>query len=214
MRQVAVYGLVLVIGALVVGSAEAVELVKLGIKGGVSLARLNDEGAIKSGLEVATGDAYEQGTRLGPIVGGWGQFDVSPNWALRPEVLYVAKGETYSSDAGDVTAQFDYLEVPLLVLYRFPSSGVVPAVFAGPSIGFEMAAEYSSDELDADIPDTKGTDISFVFGAEATFNGRYSIEARIWNGFTDLSDSEDDAVSIKNQGAALLVGVAFDLPHP
>jgi hypothetical protein len=215
MKQVVVGGLALALVATLAGDARAASLTKLGVKGGFTLGRLDDQGAIKDGLDESTGATWEQGTRLGPVAGGFAQIDLSTRFVLRPEVLYVAKGETYSSVLGDVTAQLDVLEVPLLLVARFPAGDVTPALFAGPAVAFTMSAEFANEDIEdlEPFPETKTTDVSLIAGAEATFGGKYSIEGRIWYGLTNLSDSPD-VETMKHLSAALLVGVAFDLPRP
>ena len=81
------------------------------------------------------------------FAGGLGLgFDLGlTGWAFQPEVLYIVKGASARTTLDDIPieATFDltYLEVPVLLLYRFDTGGKVhPKLFAGPSLAFKLDA--------------------------------------------------------------------------
>ncbi len=67
-------------------------------------------------------------------------------FSLEPELLYFSKGFVGNLYEGivdvDVTASFDYMELPVLAKYTFlPGRKFRPCVFAGPSFIYSIASE-------------------------------------------------------------------------
>jgi hypothetical protein len=199
--------------------AAALEVSRFGLKVGLNVARLDDGGENAAALGDSLGGTWNQDFRV-PVVGGvFAEVPVSATWLLRPELQYARKGESYSAtvDGIDVraTLSLDYVELPLLVLYRFPASGAVrPGVFAGPAFALEVDADYTleagSAAVSAALSDTRNVDVSAVAGVEVLVGERFFLETRVWNGFLDVDEmSEGDP--IHTRGVSLLMGIGWEL---
>lgn len=107
-------------------------------------------GGIKVGLNFATvsgfndpGDSTSQ--RTGVVAGGFMTFGLAPMIAFQPEVLFSMQGTKFRfTDSGidtDVTAEIDYIQVPLLL--RIGNSGKGAAGLyglVGPTFGILQSA--------------------------------------------------------------------------
>ncbi len=122
-----------------------------GIKVGVNAADISD---IDADLPEING--VESQSRLGLTIGLTADVPFTPSLSIRPELLYVQKGYKSSFDVpagvfdpeqgieGSVTAEIDYLEVPLLLAYTFPTSSPLEvAVEAGPTLAYKLSTGFS-----------------------------------------------------------------------
>ncbi|HEX9251119.1 MAG TPA: porin family protein, partial [Ignavibacteriaceae bacterium] len=137
-------------------------------------------------------------------------YQFSDMFAIQPEAYYTMKGATdngtiegYSYDA---EMKLDYIEVPLLLKFLIPikDSGVKPAIFAGPSIGFNMSAktkvEAGGQTFEQDMEDVASTDFGLVFGGGVGFpvgNGELGLDIRYILGLSTIDDSAAKA-DVKN----------------
>jgi hypothetical protein len=162
-------------------------------------------------------------------------YAFNETFSLQPEFLYTmkgVKGNLYDYDelvSLDVTASFDYFELPLLAVYTFPrATGLKPRVYAGPSFAYNLSSELEFTALifsvDVDFSSlTQVTDFGVVAGAGFDYplgKGTLTFDARFQRGFTNVvmtgdflingsrqTISEDD---FKNYGFAFMVGYRFD----
>jgi hypothetical protein len=115
--------------------------------------------------------------------------------------------------------KISYLEVPLLIGYRFPSSSVRPYIFGGANVGFktgcsfEAASGGSSVSVGCDDPqiglDVSSTDIAAVGGVGLdvpTGTSSFRFDLRFALGLTKLAKDAE----VKNRGFTL--GVAYMIP--
>ena len=95
---------------------------------------------------------------IGFHLGGYLQFDLSDQFAFRPELLFSVRGMKQSSTTTSTTTVFgittttksdyddkgsySYLEVPLLMAWK---ASDMLAIHFGPGIGLLMGAKYTSD---------------------------------------------------------------------
>lgn len=148
--------------------------------------------------------------------GAFLQVMVAPSVSIQPEALYLMKGA--NEDVGDGTIEVDYIQVPILVQYHFPTPGLSPRLFAGPSLAFEMGCDISEDGASQSCEDegfdTKSADFGLVFGAGVdipaggvvvTLDGRYDL------GVTDLADVPEgvEGFEVKNRSLQFFAGVGF-----
>lgn len=199
--------------ALMAGTAVAQDsgLVAKGVKAGVSLATFGGDD-----VDMGTVSA---GTRTGLAVGGFLTFAMGPNFAFQPELLYVQKGAKYEEGDESATFKFAYLDIPLLLKARFPTSGSVrPNLFAGPVGSLKLSADGEATEGDLsmsmDISDmVKGFDFGMAFGGGLDFamgQNTLSLDARYTLGLTDWPDTDfGDGGSAKNQGWLITLGLGF-----
>lgn len=105
------------------------------------------------------GDDYKKVTnssRSGAEAGLVAQIGLGTHWAVQPAVLYSQKGFAFEEDAydapynytyhGEYSFRFNYLAVPLNLLYSSQAGGQGLQVFAGPYVGFLLGGNYSSSQ--------------------------------------------------------------------
>lgn len=204
--------LAVVVVALMAGVAPAQEtgLVGKGIKIGLSMSSFggDDRDIEKEGMPE---------TRYGLGAGGFLTFGLGPNLALQPEVLYVIKGAVFGPDDDGFKIKFAYLDVPVLLKYRFPTTGSTrPNLYAGPVGSIRLSAdvrlredgtetnfEYSDYVKDFDFGMAVGGGLDFVMaGNTITFDLRRTFGLTKWPvGF--------ERPSVKNNGWLVMAGVGF-----
>jgi hypothetical protein len=204
---------------------------------GSATAQLDDEPARTvvgpmAGMSFATlrgsGVVADANVRSGIIVGGFATFTISPYFAFEPQVVYVQKGATFSTESSnpDVNSGFalTYLEIPLLFKARYPlGEGKWPTIFsviAGPAIGLNTGCNWESTggntkcgtrNLAPNIfdPEPTGVDYSAVFGVgldvwHIAFQARYDYS--FTRTFSNYNPDNGDPVDIKNQAWEITLG--------
>lgn len=189
----------LALGVTAVAEDDTKMLSSFGIKGGLNIANLS-------------GDIEDNKALMAFGGGVFGQLTVSPTLIIQPEVLYMQKGTEEDVDGGE-KLKLNYIEVPILVKYVFPTEGSFePCVYAGPVISFLMSAKIG----DEDIKDfVKSTDFGVAFGAGAEFavgegGGKFHFDGRYTLGLTNASDDDSDD-DVKNGVISVFVGYGFPL---
>lgn len=173
---------------------------------------------IKAGINISNwsgDDADGFDSKMGLAFGGFFDFAFSPTFGLQAEVLYSQKGMKESFLGEDMTLKTDYIEIPLLLKYKFATQGnLKPAIVFGPAVGFLTKADAEGE----DVKDYfKSTDFGLAFGLSLmvenangggiTFDGRYTM------GMSKIleEDPEDPGYEpdIKNTSITFLVGYCF-----
>ena len=95
-------------------------------------------------------------SRSGVEAGLMAQVGLSSHWAVQPALLYAQKGFSYVVKAydaqynytyqGDYGFRFDYLTVPVNVVYSQRPKGQGLQVFAGPYVGLLLGGRYTSSQ--------------------------------------------------------------------
>lgn len=93
-------------------------------------------------------------SRSGAEAGVAAQVGLGTHWAVQPAVLYSQKGFAFDEDAfdapynytyhGEYSFRFNYLAVPINLLFSTGAGGQGFQVFAGPYVGFLLGGKYSS----------------------------------------------------------------------
>jgi hypothetical protein len=187
------------------GSAAAQD-VSGGVKGGVNFANLVIDGDVADlNLE----------TRIGPVVGGFVTWPVTPRFDIQPEALVSWKGASFDEFGVEADIEITYLEIPVLFRYGSPvSSGTSLKLFAGPSLAFKLNAEATGEFLgvseDQDIDDeVEGFDFGLVIGAGIEA-GRITLDGRYTWGLSSVNTMpEEDEAKVKNRVFSILVGFRF-----
>ncbi len=159
-------------------------------------------------------------------------YALNDRFSLQPEILYTMKGVKANLYDGwilvDVTASFDYIELPLLAVYSFGGGGKFePFLYGGPAVAFTLSSEL---ELSASIFSastdfsslTHTTDFCLFGGGGFNYSigGRtFLVDARFQMGLTNVIMSGDfeingstqtiDEDDFKNYGFALMLGYVF-----
>jgi hypothetical protein len=173
------------------------------------------------------------------------QFDYWFNdmWALSVQAFYDEKGsnEHYSQPVtfeGETTTatgtsnlNLNYIEVPILLKASFGSSNIRPYVFAGPSFGFFLSGNESTNTAATfpgaintttsayqDIADSSinSPDISVVFGAgvssKLTSGQMLFLDAAYSLGLVNITKtSSGDNTTIKSRDIRIAAGILFPL---
>jgi hypothetical protein len=123
---------------------------------------------IKVGVAVAnfTGnisDAADLKARSQMTFGGTLRFDIGGVFSLQPEIQYVPKGGkgtfVVTDDTGaalgsvDGVMKLDYLELPMLAKFKFPSGGpLAPNLYLAPSAAINLASKLQADLATVGLP--------------------------------------------------------------
>jgi opacity protein-like surface antigen len=165
-------------------------------------------------------------SRSGFIGGAYLTYKFNRQFAVRPEILYVAKGA--EKDLFFVTPYWsiNYLEFPVLLVFDVvPDGRVRPNLFVGPAMSVLLSSEVGVSGESMDVAEgMKTMDFGLVFGAgvdfkRITFDVRYTlglmntIDAAKIN---DLTGSEagdyfylEGDPEVKNTNLSFMIGVRF-----
>jgi hypothetical protein len=170
--------------------------------------------------------------RAGFTGGVFLNYALSERFSIQPELLYTQRGVVSNLYDGivlvDLTASFDYFELPVLAIYSIPvKESFTPFVYAGPCFSATLSSELEVSALlfsaGIDFSSlTHVTDFGIVAGAgfDLLLNDRkIVVDARFQRGFTNVilsgdfeidgstqTISEDD---FKNYGFSLTAGYVF-----
>jgi len=166
----------------------------------------------KAGLNIATingDDADAMDSKTGLVLGGFMTYQFSHMFAVQPEILYSMKGAKADGNGSKVTFSLNYIEIPVLVKFLIPIEGdskIYPALYAGPSIAFNVSSEYEIEQngnsqtnnLD---DETSSIDFGLAFGGSIAFpvtpNNQLGADFRYTFGLTSVDDSGTD-LDLKN----------------
>lgn len=180
----------------------------------------------KVGLTSATvtGDDAEGAESLNGFSGGvFATFQLSPAFAIQPEVLYMSKGASVDiEDEFTADLKLRYIEIPVLAKVSFGTGVLRPNVFAGPAIAFRTGCEIEAgdgefsgtvdcDDDELDIGAFKTTDFGAVVGVGFDYDlgsAALLVDARLDLGLSSLDDTGTDA-DAKNRAWSFLVGASF-----
>ncbi len=216
--------------------------VQFGFKAGLSLSNTTGDSLNDIDAEsLMSGSTLKQSSNLGFAAGAFVTLKLTPMFALQPEVLYAQKGVKFAATIPDVPVpilgptdvdldgkmKVDYVEIPLLVKFLFPSRGPVkPALYAGPVASFKASsglnAEYSASGVSMTVPDDmlqemetglddslQGTDFSVAFGGSLDIT-HIVLDVRYTMGMSNIvKDGDDYGVSTKNGVFNVFAGVVF-----
>ena len=194
--------------------------ISYGAKAGINMSNLTQ---IPESWDEAT--SYKTGFTGGVFM----NYAFNERFSLEPEMLYTMKGVNGSLYEGfvsvDVTASFDYFELPLLAVYTFPGGKKLkPRVYAGPSFAYNLSSELELSALLFDVSLdfsslTQVTDFGAVMGAGFDYplgNGTLTFDFRYQIGFTNVIMTGDFEINgstqtisgddFKNYGFAFMVG--------
>jgi len=199
----------------------------------------NTSFGIKAGLDATTitdnPTSWDPDLELktGMAAGAFLIYQFNDWLSIQPELLYSQRGVTtrlldYMGVDVDLTASFDYVEIPLLLVYTVPlQASIRPTLYAGPVLSYMLSSEVDISawllSASADIGSiTHVNDFGGIIGAGFRWvvgSGMVTFDIRYQRGFTNVITSGDfeingdtqviEADDIKNQGFAFLLGYAF-----
>jgi len=205
-KSLIVCGVAFVFLALTVLPAQAIQITAKGAKVGLSIASLS-------------GDDFDDfDSRISFALGGYLAFNISDDFSVQPELLFVQKGAKWTEGDAKLVFRLSYLEIPILAKYSFAAgTNMKVSVFAGPAVALKVGATaYWEDEEDSDtedIDEAKGMDLGLSFGAGMempfgknvlTFDIRYTL------GLGKCFDNDEgEEIDAKNSAILFLAGIGF-----
>ncbi len=193
-----------------------------GLTAGLNVANVSFDG------DDALDGFVDKQPRLGFVGGVFADVAITPQLTFHPEVLYSQKGYKLSADdgadSGSVTAQVDYLEVPLLLAYHIPvgQNGLMVGLEAGPTLSYKLSTGISCSGAisDADCNDLENNDDfgdnvrSFdagVAGGVTLGAGPFGVGLRYTQGITTIDETNggNDGVNARNGVFSVMARYAF-----
>jgi len=205
--------LIMILATAVPRTAAAETGLGLGLKVGPCISN------VRWSLDDGSGETYRRLT-----VGFLAEYSLSPAFAIQPELDFVTMGYSWwnldpsSPMMGKYEDTLQYLQIPVLFKARLIRKGwIVPAVFAGPSLGILLKANFKFYDMNSgltyagDIKDLyRDFDLGAAFGAGVNIqvrNLRLIFDVRYYLGLTDVYRSAD--ISVKNAGLMITGGLGF-----
>ena len=181
-----------------------------GIKGGINMAKWVGDGSPYP-------SEYEK-TLTGFVFGAFFTLYSGPQISIQPEILYSMKGIKYSDGSNYVKFKTNYLEIPVLLKYNFPSASTTKvSIYGGPAVALLMSAtaEESDGTLteSSDVKDMfKDMDLGLTFGLGLGFetgSGKLiTVDGRFTMGMSNIPDDDED-IDIKNSTISVLLGYSL-----
>jgi hypothetical protein len=195
--------LFLSVGATRVLAQDVIPKPSFGLLAGANFAKL-------SGSDISNAS-----NRTGFVGGVSVNFHLASHFHIEIDGLYSQEGAKFTADgADDETFKLDYIRVPVLLRYNFPThTSVRPFLTAGPSFGFKVGCKEtqggnSQDCSDVEGPDVKSFDFAATAGAGVAFRlgkEEVSVTGRYMKGFSKIISDSD----VKNENFSLMAGFAF-----
>ena len=179
-------------------NAQDKENMSFGVKGGLNVSTITN----------ADQDGVNSKSLIGFHVGFFGEFMISDQFAIQPELLYSAQGVKLEADGEKGDLKLDYINIPVMAKYYVADAF---SLEFGPQIGFLVSAKAKSGGVSEDIKDeVKSTDVSLGFGVGYYFAEKFMLGARYNLGLTrvqeDLFPGESES---KNSVFQISVGYKF-----
>ena len=150
---------------------------------------------------------------------GFAEKEFTPMFAGQIEIGFARKGCNIDipGDTNDESIGLSYLEIPILAKFLIPvSAPFKPAVYAGPVLGFNLAATDFYNGQSYTENDIQNFDFGLAFGGEAVMPlpqiGNILLDLRYTLGLSDVSSSSNSNNAFRNGNFGILVGYAFKLP--
>ncbi len=193
----------------------------------------NLSGGVQGGIGFSNlgGDVEGTDSKLGFSAGANLAVDLHEYFRLQFLGQYVRKGAEEQVLGVDVKFNLDYIEllVPATLIIPIENSPIMPRLFVGPAIAFELDCSVSAEgggvsvdvgcdefsdvsgDPDDDV-ETKSIDFGVLFGGGvdvAVGNGAITLDVLYNLGLADINDIPDDPFSVKNQNIQILAGYRF-----
>lgn len=181
----------------------------LGLKGGPTFASVS----------VSDVAGFDLGRRVGKVIGASAELGFGVV-GVRPEILLVQKGFEVSDALSQGSFFVDYIEIPVLFVIRLGSGSLRPALYGGPTIGFESKCTITGDfplletgDCDDIALERASKDWGAAFGAElgVTLGGIVLVgDARYTLGLNNL-DQTEGSQERKNRVFSLTGGIQIPI---
>ena len=136
--------------------------------------------------------------RLGFIGGGYLSLNLSPSFAIRPEVLYEQKGAQISGTSS--YAELDYIEIPVLLKFGLGTPIINPNILLGASVGWNILAKDQS----GNISNINQSDVALIGGLELDID-KFNVSGRYELGVENVAKN----TNVQNGTLTFLLGYSF-----
>lgn len=172
----------------------------IGLKGGLNFSKLDLNSSVASNYDNRTG--YHAGlftlVKVGPI-------------GIQPEVIFSKQGSTYTINTDNYQANFDYINVPIILKFYLP---LKLNLQAGPQFGFLSSHELINTATSVKDPKSaadlfsKTSDVAIAVGAGWDLPFGLTVDFRYNIGLSDIEiqPSTTQPVTFKNKVIQLSVG--------
>jgi hypothetical protein len=155
--------------------------------------------------EIGGDDVANASSKTGFAGGVFYEMQAGQALIIRPELLYIMKGS--GAEGTDETLSLDYIQLPILLKYKFGSGTTKPFLMIGPAFGLNVSCDsFGTDCSDDD--DLETLEISGVFGGGVQIKA-FDVNVRYDMGLTDFVDGLD----AKNRTWVIMLGYNFTMPQ-
>jgi hypothetical protein len=210
-KALVVFAAVLFLAAVVPQPAAAETTFDLGVKGGISMAKVKFSDGPEGGFDNLNK----------PVFGVFFSLNLNEFFSIQPEVLFLQQGGVYEDDSKEISYKYElamtYIHIPVLAKVKLVKEGTVrPILFAGPAVGFLTKAveRYYEDgalEGEEDVKEyLKSTNFSAVFGGgvEIVLDKLLLVlDVRYDLGLASVNAEGSD--SIKTNALMFMAGIGF-----
>jgi hypothetical protein len=152
------------------------------------------------------GVTYDPKISAGINYGGYLELPVSDNFALRPILLFSAKGSNYKTDTAEFSISPVYLEISVFAIYSIGSEVMKLSFFAGPYLacgisGYKIDSRGDMKDISygsREYNDMKPFDFGLNFGAGLNIKGTL-ISVQYGKGLANLSPLSNTDNEMKNK---------------
>ncbi len=189
-----------------------ISLLTLLVMAGFVMQAQNASFGLKGGLNLATwsnsNPDITYSNRVGFHAGLFSQINVSPYFAVQPEVVYSSQGTKYNDVAGrEHNLQLNYINIPVMLQAKVGGGWYAQA---GPQVGFLAGTKDKVNDVETGFfnsSDFKKTDVAVGFGLGYSSPSALGIDARYNLGLTDINVGGGNR--LKNN--VLQVGLTYKL---
>lgn len=227
MKRIIILSL-LVSGAML--STQTFSQAEFGVHAGITFSDVSVDG-----LNLGIG-LFEPEMIASPMAGVYAEFPLGNGFYVNTELNYTQKGfkvqESMDLDVfglaipigAEVITRFNYLDLPLMLKYKFGQGAVQGYVKAGPSVGYAMSGSVTTRinsiidikvaEIDINPQGNLYNDweIGGVVGAGVeipTSSGKFFADVSYSHGFTDILNEPVIDLRVRNRAVGVGIGYAF-----
>jgi hypothetical protein len=213
---------------------------RFGLTAGLNLSSWGGKDASFGGsysLDGTTMTLSGPNTRTGFAVGMFLDAKVNEYLSIHPEVLYSMKGAKYDLSgavnvgttyspryvlvSGDMTAKYDYLDIPLLLKFNIQTqSNIQPVLLVGPSIGILVNSKIqvtasalgNSASSEIAVQNQNSVDLGLLIGGGFTYPvNTYNLDftVRYGIGLSSVDNTPGAAADITNHYFGIQAAIEF-----
>lgn len=181
-------------------TAQAVEnSPTIGVVGGLSSAKIVISGP---------GVSISFDSRTGFVAGMGLTQRLDDALAVEVDGLYVQQGLDASSNDATVRLNIDYLEFPVLLRYRFPTSSTIPFLAGGAALAYKARCTGALSQGEVSVSEGCGEDVNMwdygLLAGGGITSGALSASVRYFWGLGDIIDDPD--ANMRNRVLMLMLG--------